>query len=56
MKKIIILLIVFGVIAGTASAESIARVMKAQGEVLVKRMGGEDFSETVAPGVAINNG
>ncbi|NQU28342.1 MAG: FecR domain-containing protein, partial [Candidatus Marinimicrobia bacterium] len=47
---------VFGVIAGTASAESIARVMKAQGEVLVKRMGGEDFSETVAPGVAINNG
>jgi len=56
MKKIIILLIVFGVIAGTASAESIARVMKAQGEVLVKRMGGEDFSETAAPGAAINNG
>lgn len=41
---------------GFTVAESIARVMKAQGEVNIKRLGGPEFAEAAAPGVAINNG
>ncbi len=56
MKKIISHIILIGLISGFVSAESIARVMKAQGEVLLKRTDTESFAETVAPGAAINNG
>ena len=56
MKKIITGLIVISLMTGFTIAESIARVMKAQGEVTIKRLGGIDFSEAAAPGAAINNG
>lgn len=56
MKKIITGLIVISLMTGFTIAESIARVMKAQGEVTIKRLGGTDFSEAAAPGAAINNG
>ncbi len=56
MKKIITGLIVISLMTGFTFAESIARVMKAQGEVTIKRLGGTDFSEAATPGAAINNG
>lgn len=39
-----------------ATAESIARVMKADGDVTVKKMGGTEFTEAATPGYAIDNG
>ncbi|NOZ75277.1 MAG: hypothetical protein GXO90_07840 [FCB group bacterium] len=38
------------------SAETIARVAKATGDVFVKRLGAAQFDEAVQPGAAINNG
>ncbi len=49
---IIILIIAFS----TVSAETIARVMKASGDVFIKRLGAQVFDEAVSAGAAINNG
>ncbi|MFQ6614755.1 MAG: FecR domain-containing protein, partial [Fidelibacterota bacterium] len=54
-KKAVFLLI-FLLFGQILSAETIARVAKATGDVFVKRLGTTQFNEAVAPGAAINNG
>lgn len=56
MKKTIGIALMIFLFSGLISAESIARVMKVQGEVLLKKQGTEEFAETAAPGAAIDNG
>ena len=50
------LLVLFFVCSNLLSAETIGRVMKANGTVLVKPMGSPSYSVQVKPGQAISNG
>ena len=54
MKKISIIFILFTVTI--CSAETIGRVMKANGEVLIKPIGSGTYSVGVKPGQAVSNG
>ena len=54
MKKISIIFILFTVTI--CSAETIGRVMKANGEVLIKPIGSGTYSVSVKPGQAVSNG
>ena len=54
MKKISIIYILF--IVSICSAETIGRVMKANGEVLIKPIGSGTYSVSVKPGQAVSNG
>ncbi len=54
MKKISIIYILF--IVSICSAETIGRVMKANGEVLIKPIGSGTYSVGVKPGQAVSNG
>ncbi len=54
MKKISIIFILFTITI--CSAETIGRVMKANGEVLIKPIGSGTYSISVKPGQAISNG
>ena len=54
MKKISIIYILFTVTI--CSAETIGRVMKANGEVLIKPIGSGTYSVSVKPGQAVSNG
>ena len=54
MKKISIIFILFTITV--CSAETIGRVMKANGEVLIKPIGSGTYSVSVKPGQAISNG
>ncbi len=56
MKKLFAIILVISLMVSFASAESIARVMKTAGEVMLKRMGTGEFTEAATPGAAINNG
>ena len=50
------LLVLFFVCSNLLLAETIGRVMKANGTVLVKPMGAASYSVQVNPGLAISNG
>ena len=52
--KTIILL--FTIIVNIAGAAPIARIMKSEGNVLIKRMGKSTFTIPGKPGLGINNG
>ena len=54
MKKISIIFILFTITI--CSAETIGRVMKANGEVLIKPIGSGTYSVSVKPGQAVSNG
>jgi len=54
MKKISIIFILFAITI--CSAETIGRVMKANGEVLIKPLGSGTYSVSVKPGQAVSNG
>ena len=54
MKKYLI--IIFLSIATVLSAETIGRVMKSNGVVLIKPVGGGTYSVNVKPGQAVSNG
>jgi hypothetical protein len=54
MKKISIIFILFTITI--CSAETIGRVMKANGEVLIKPLGSGTYSVSVKPGQAVSNG
>jgi len=57
MKRIISTIILsFLFIINIANAEAIARVMKSEGEVMLKPIGNQSFSAEVKPGRGINNG
>jgi len=57
MKRIQSLLLIFALaISSQINAEAIARVMKSQGDVMVKSLGKASFSTEVKPGHGINNG
>jgi len=56
ISKISILVLSIFVLGQSLSAETIARVAKAAGDVFVKRLGSAQFDEAVTPGAAINNG
>ncbi|MFH1850810.1 MAG: FecR family protein [Candidatus Neomarinimicrobiota bacterium] len=56
MKKLAGIFILLSLVVNFVAAESIARVMKAQGAVMLKRLGGVEFSESAVPGAAIENG
>ncbi|MBC8216234.1 MAG: FecR domain-containing protein [Candidatus Marinimicrobia bacterium] len=57
-KKHITLLIITCVLvfAQTVFASPIARIVKANGDVFLKRLGEQTYSETATPGIGINNG
>jgi len=44
------------IISGMIYSAPIARIMKSEGDVLIKRMGNNTFTIPAKPGVAINNG
>jgi hypothetical protein len=54
IKRLLIPCIIL--IGSILSAESIGRVMKANGEVLIKPIGSGTYSVSVKPGQAISNG
>ena len=55
MKRIQSLLLIFALaISSQINAEAIARVMKSQGDVMVKSLGKASFSTEVKPGHGIN--
>ena len=52
-KSILFILIIF---SNVISAETIGRVMKSNGTVLIKPMGSPSYSVSVKPGQAVSNG
>ncbi|MBT3216723.1 MAG: FecR domain-containing protein [Candidatus Marinimicrobia bacterium] len=52
----LLLLTFLGIFVGIGQAETIARVMKSNGDVKVKTMGSSSFNKAAKPGLAINNG
>ena len=53
-KYLIISIIIF--ICSLVNGESVARIMKAEGLVYIKRLGMQTYAEAAAVGAAINNG
>ena len=49
-------LLIYLIFSGIIYSAPIARIMKAQGDVLIKRMGKNTFTIPGKPGLAINNG